>query len=219
MGDEDGEMTEATESALEITQGSPAPIPDATPAEQPSSMATPDGSEPARQATPDADSATATDESTPGSVSPRPGRMPVPARERPLQPADQADPTVGSDEASAPGDGTTGGLPAEDEDMPADDASPEATTETALVDSCEPAQVPEFTGENDAFIVVEDLNFRTGPGVDCDLVGDSLLESGTALTVTSDPVVRAGEDPEWVRVDVEGEDGWVAVDFIEPEAE
>ena len=37
------------------------------------------------------------------------------------------------------------------------------------------------------------------------------------MTVTSDPVVREGEEGlAWVRIEVDGVTGWVAAEFIEP---
>jgi uncharacterized protein YraI len=85
------------------------------------------------------------------------------------------------------------------------------------VESCEPENVPEFTGDSDAFVVVDNLNFRTGPGADCSLVREDVLEAGLGIRVTSDPVVRSGDDSEWVRVEADGEEGWVAVEFIKPD--
>ncbi len=65
-------------------------------------------------------------------------------------------------------------------------------------------------------MVTENLNFRSGPGSDCALLRDDVLEAGLELTVTSDPVTREDEDTDWVRVEVDGEEGWVAAGFIEP---
>lgn len=83
------------------------------------------------------------------------------------------------------------------------------------VASCEPPQVPPFTGTNPNYVVMEDLNFRVGPGSDCDVIGDPLSQ-GVRLTVTSNPVVREDSPDRWVQVNVDGQIGWVAEEFIEP---
>lgn len=217
-GDDEETTSEATETTLEITGASSTPSPGATPIDQSSATPASNGEGPAR-GTPEAESGAAVGDATPDTTGPMAGRTPVPGRLRPPQPAD-AEPSAEGEE-TAPGDGTTGSGPSGDEATSPEDASPDAdvTDESASVDSCEPEEVPEFTGDTDRFIVVANLNFRTGPGVDCDPIGDSLLESGTELTVTSDPVIRDGEDTEWVRVELEGQEGWVAVEFIEPQAE
>lgn len=215
---------------LEITQGSPAPSPGASPMTQASS--TPISGNIRRSgaetSTPEAESGSAVDQATPGASGSIPGQTLVPGRQRPPQAAEddgtplgEAETAAASDGAPVPGDGTTGAGPSRDAATPAEIASPDAdvTPDSAVVESCNPEDVPEFTGDTETFVVVENLNFRTGPGVDCDPVGESLLESGASLTVTSDPVVRDGEDTEWVRVEVEGQEGWVATQFIEPEAE
>ena len=61
----------------------------------------------------------------------------------------------------------------------------------------------------------EDLNFRVGPGSDCDAIGEPLSQ-GIHITVVSDPVVREGDPERWVQVNIDGQIGWVALDFIEP---
>lgn len=82
--------------------------------------------------------------------------------------------------------------------------------------SCTPDSIPPFTGDSPNYVVKEQgLNFRAGPGTDCDTLGDPLA-SGTAVTVLSDPVIRKGETTEWVEIEVNGQDGWVAANFISP---
>ena len=93
-------------------------------------------------------------------------------------------------------------------------ASPAASTVTAT--SCEPQTIPPFTGATTSYVVVEDLNFRVGPGSDCEVIG-SPLAAGSALLVTGGPVVREGEEGvEWLQVEVEGVSGWVAAEFVMP---
>jgi hypothetical protein len=97
------------------------------------------------------------------------------------------------------------------------DATPEADTPVdAVVDSCDPDEIPPFEGDNPNFVVTTDLNFRQGPGQDCDPIGDAPLGEGREVIVLSEPVTREGEDQEWVQVEVDGEPGWVAAEFIEP---
>ncbi len=226
-GNEDEATSEATESTLEITQRSTVSSPSATSTDQSSSTPTPDGRARSETGTPETGPGNAVGNATPGSAGSPSGPTPVPSRQRPAQPSDEEATAGGEETAPAPGegsatgDGTTGAVPTRDAGTPSDDVSADSdgASQTAIVDSCEPEDVPEFTGDADAFVVVENLNFRTGPGVDCDPIGDSLLEVGTELTATSDPVLRDGEDTEWVRVEFEGQEGWVAADFIEPEAE
>ncbi len=92
----------------------------------------------------------------------------------------------------------------------------EATPVSALsVTSCQPDEVPPFTGTSAEYVVTEELNFRAGPGSDCDPIGVP-LEAGTQLTVISDPVVREDDTTRWVQVSVDGEIGWVSLEFISP---
>lgn len=83
------------------------------------------------------------------------------------------------------------------------------------VTSCEPNDVPQFTGNGAEYVVKEDLNFRVGPGSDCDAIGN-LLVAGTQVTVISDPVVREGDTTQWVQVSIDGEIGWVSLEYISP---
>lgn len=122
------------------------------------------------------------------------------------------------------GDGTSGATPSlgtadgsSDDDPETDDGTTTPATETVVVTSCTSENVPESTGESDAFVVAEDLNVRIGPGSDCEVIGDGPLLAGEAITVLSDPVVRDGENEVlWVRVELPAGQGWVALEFIEP---
>lgn len=119
--------------------------------------------------------------------------------------------------------------PIVDEATPAANASPEATPESVddatpqadeapdtVVESCSPDAIPAFEGDDPDYTVVADLNFRDGPGEDCDLVIDEPLGEGREVVVLSEPVTREGEDQEWVQIEVDGEAGWVAAEFIAP---
>ncbi len=129
----------------------------------------------------------------------------------------------------SPGGSPEPDLPPDEEASPVPDGSPRATPETAaeatpadeaptdtVVDSCDPDEIPAFEGDDPNFVVTTDLNFRVGPGEDCDPISDEPLGEGREVIVLSEPVTREGEDQEWVQVEVDGEPGWVAADFIEP---
>lgn len=124
---------------------------------------------------------------------------------------------TGSDGTSGATD--SGALLATPESSPEPDTTPAAGSSLVEVDSCDVAEAPQFSGNNDNWVVTEDLNFRSGPGSDCDSVLDDPLIAGTAVTVLSDPVVRSDDADGvlWVQVEVDGDIGWVAADFIEPD--
>ncbi|MGC4191925.1 MAG: SH3 domain-containing protein [Thermomicrobiales bacterium] len=154
------------------------------------------------------------------------------------QPATTAVPTAASsaDVTSGPvvqeanpetGDGTSG--PPAIADLPprtpaastpvASPAASPAAGARVLVTSCSPADVPPFTGATSSFITTSDVNIRIGPGTDCDPAADPLAQ-GTLLTVTSGEVVRDGQDgTTWVRVEVDGLEGWVSTEYITPDNE
>lgn len=113
----------------------------------------------------------------------------------------------------------TSGVPAKASPSASPVASPAATPASSagpVVTSCSPAEIPPFTGNSPDYVVTEaGLNFRAGPGTDCATLGDP-LDANTPVTVLSDPVTRKGETTQWVEVQVNGQDGWVAADFIQP---
>jgi hypothetical protein len=109
------------------------------------------------------------------------------------------------------GDGTSGPpLQAEDGEI----AEP-ATPSEFVVESCEADEYPPFTGADASRVTAIEVNFRVGPGTDCEAIGEPLA-SGTTVEILSDAVVRDGE-PEfsWVAVSVEGTEGWLVTDFLE----
>lgn len=125
------------------------------------------------------------------------------------------------------GDGTSGAPAVSDLPVrtlppatPGANATPAASPGAlGLVTSCEPSTVPAFAGANASFITTSDVNIRVGPGTDCDPAAD-ILPQGTLLTVTSGEVTREGQpDATWVRVEVEGLEGWVSTQFLEPDGE
>jgi len=118
------------------------------------------------------------------------------------------EPTATSAPAETPEDSSTA--------TPA--ATPDGTPSASVseVTSCDPDEVPAFTGDAPEYITTADLNFRAGPGSDCDML-DGPLVAGALIEVTSDPVTR-DTDPgiEWVQINVGGAIGWVSTDFLEP---
>lgn len=99
----------------------------------------------------------------------------------------------------------------------AESATPEPSAEVPVVTSCDVADVPAFTGEVTSYVLSVDLNFRQGPGADCGLIGDGPLGEFSAVEVVGGPVVREGDDSgEWVQIEVGGQVGWVAFQYLEP---
>lgn len=137
------------------------------------------------------------------------------------------------DSGSDTGDGTSG-APPEDEvvqsatpasstSTPAPSASPEAASTPdaggplPVVTSCDVQDVPPFTGDVTVYTLTVDLNFRTGPGADCDMIGDGPLGEFSVVEVVGGPVEREGDESgEWVQVAVGDQVGWLALDFLEP---
>lgn len=210
----------ATEPAIEAPRPTSTTAASPSPSTEPSATPVAPTREPVIAGTPGRVVDQADVSATPQAGTPTGRPAPVLGLQRPAASDDGPQGTPEPDQlpagTPAPGDGTTG---------PGEPDSGDATAETqpapdaALVDSCTPAEVPNFAGGSDDFVVVENLFFRTGPGTDCELIEDSALQAGTELMVTSDTVVREGQNTEWVRVNVDGQEGWVAAEFIEPQAE
>ena len=114
-----------------------------------------------------------------------------------------------------PGDGTGGsGLtdrPDEEQATPA--ASPVAQL---TIEGCEVPDVPNYTGENPDVTLTADVNFRSGPGTDCDTLLEEPLGEGQVVTITGGPVTQAADDSEWVQVEVNGTNGWITTEYLEP---
>lgn len=134
---------------------------------------------------------------------------------------------TGNETFDHPGDGTGGsGMPGE-LDVVGDDAddaaiatpvaSPIASPVALLsISGCEVPDVPGFLGENTTFMLTEDLNFRSGPGVECDPLMDEPIGEGQVVEVIGGPVTQADDDSEWVQIEIDGEPGWITTEFIEP---
>ena len=132
----------------------------------------------------------------------------------PVGPGAPATPVV-ANASSAIGDGTGGpmsvaGAP---NGTPAAGGTPVAASE--IVDSCDVAQLPPYTGSDPVQVTTSGVNFRAGPGTDCDSIGEA-IPAGVSVEVLSDPVQREGDDFAWVAVNLDGEEGWLVTDFLEP---
>jgi hypothetical protein len=209
---ESAETPEADSGTPENTFVLLPPSPDASATEPAGADATADESTPVRTGP----EATEADETTPESSPDQPEGTPVSDTSPDLAATLPPNAVTGSD-------GTSGPVGLSDlldgEGTPA--ASPVATPDlgdVTEVDSCDVVDAPPFQGENATYTPFEEVNFRVGPGADCDPVLDGPLNSGVEITVLSEPVVRSDDADRvlWVQVEVDGEVGWVAAEFIEP---
>ena len=128
---------------------------------------------------------------------------------------------TGNETFDNPGDGTGGsGMPAEQDSSESESdtaATPSASPVAQLsIAGCEVPDVPGFLGDNPTFVLIEDVNFRTGPGVECDLALDEPIGVGQTIEVIGGPVTQADDDSEWVQIEINGVPGWISIEFIEP---
>jgi uncharacterized protein YraI len=93
-------------------------------------------------------------------------------------------------------------------------ASPVAAA-AETVTSCDVADYPPYSGADPIQVTTSDVNFRAGPGTDCDPIGEP-IGAGVSVEVLSDPVRREGDEFVWVAVALDGSQGWLATDFLEP---
>lgn len=138
-------------------------------------------------------------------------------------PANETESTPESNETfTNPGDGTGGsGMPGERNSNVESDENPVASPSASpvaqfSVEGCEVPDVPNFVGGTTTFTLTSDLNFRTGPGTNCDPVTDEPLGEGRTVTVIGGPVIQAEDGTEWVQIEIDGTTGWISTEFIEP---
>lgn len=94
------------------------------------------------------------------------------------------------------------------------DAPPQTTPDVSVASSCDVTSYPPFTGESAEQVTTAEVNFRTGPGSDCEVIGEPIA-AGITVQVLSDPVQREGDDLfAWVAVSVDGVEGWLATEFL-----
>lgn len=128
--------------------------------------------------------------------------------------ADAAPGPAGTPSVDPPG-ATDGTSPAETGSTPV--AGELDGLEPQVVTSCTPESIPPFGGEQASFLTATDVNFRTGPGADCDVIGDGPIGANIPVTVLSAPVVREDDDQfEWVQVQILEQTGWVVLEVLEP---
>ncbi len=141
------------------------------------------------------------------------------------EPDSTPEPTVrartGNETFNHPGDGTGGsGMPGEltsNEEEQAPEATPDASPVAQLeIIGCEVPDVPGFLGESNVFELTADVNFRSGPGVECEPVFDEPIGEGQIVLVLGGPVTQSEDGSEWVQIEVNDETGWISTDFIEP---
>jgi hypothetical protein len=119
----------------------------------------------------------------------------------------------------AVGDGTggPGAIPAEAATPAGEAATPEVAA-ALTVTNCDAVDYPPYSGDSPTQITTADVNFREGPGSDCTAIGEP-IGAGVAVEVLSDPVEREGDDFVWVAVSLDGQEGWLATEFLEPASE
>lgn len=208
--DDEGDATEEpteTVAAAEISTPSSNVDPEGTADSTPSVGTTPAGASTV-VATPDAGGASPTPEIV---VSAPPVTVPAEVdTDVPAQASPQPDATslVGVlDQVVTGGDETTDFQ----ESTPVLDTTGVETTVT----SCE-GTAPPLEGGTETYVTTSDVNFRNGPGTDCESIGEPLGE-GAVVEVLSEPVIREGDDEYlWVAVSIDGTEGWLATEFLEP---
>jgi hypothetical protein len=163
---------------------------------------------------------------TPGAATPTPAIVvsappvviptPRPSAATPTVPGALATPIV-SPGGAAVGDGTGGPMAVAGVVGTPSAAATPVTGAAVTVTSCDVPEYPPYTGDNPTQLTTSDVNFRAGPGTDCAPIGEP-IGAGVPVEVLSDPVVREGEEFTWVAVSLDGEQGWLATDFLEPAA-
>lgn len=117
------------------------------------------------------------------------------------------------------GDGTGGATG--DSDLPGEDVDPGTpipndSESATTVSGCEVGFYSPYKGQSPEQVTISEVNFRSGPGTDCDVIGEP-LPPDTSVQVLSDAIVRDDQDAVvWVAVSVDGTDGWMAAEFLEP---
>jgi uncharacterized protein YraI len=84
------------------------------------------------------------------------------------------------------------------------------------VTGCDVTDIPQFTDEVTAFRLTTDLNFRTGPGAECELAAPDPIGGFQVVEVIGGPVTREDDGTEWVQIQALGTEGWIAFEFLEP---
>lgn len=137
-------------------------------------------------------------------------------------PADIASPPAGTPPEGGTfnnaGDGTGGsGQPGERSSNVPGLAAPSASPVAGPnIEGCEVPNVPAFTGASASFVTIAEVNFRAGPGTECDPILGEPLPEGQAVEVLGGPVTQASDGSVWLQVEVDGVPGWISEEFAEP---
>jgi len=134
-------------------------------------------------------------------------------------PDDTGEPDVDAETSDTTDDATEESeeTPEADEDGAEPTEGPAPTT-VIVADCDEPDPLPERTGRQNRIVAEEGLRLRAGPGTSCDEILSLSLE--TPVRVVSGVVQSEDDEIDWVKVELDSEEGWVAVEFLEnPPAE
>ncbi len=169
-----------------------------------------------------ASSPAATPDATPRTVAgvgtPRAGAAPTQDMDDD-NPDDTGEPDVDAETSDTTDDATeeSDETPEADEDGAEPTEGPAPTT-VIVADCDEPDPLPERTGRQNRIVAEEGLRLRAGPGTSCDEILSLSLE--TPVRVVSGVVQSEDDEIDWVKVELDSEEGWVAVEFLEnPPAE
>ncbi|MBA2470239.1 MAG: hypothetical protein H0V37_12610 [Chloroflexia bacterium] len=232
LGDDDADPT-ATEDTISQPIVATDEAPHATPASQFESTVGPESTPVVSLSTPVVTDATV----EPAGNAATPVQSNIAIAGTPVEPQGTQAPVNGTSGADLSGsDGTSGATPDQgastggtdvspavaDSATPAAGVTPEALNldelEPLSVSSCEPESIPPYTGGQVIYLTNSDVNFRTGPGADCDAIGDGPIGINIPVLLLSGPVVRTDIDDqfEWVQVQIGSETGWVVLDVLDP---
>ena len=159
--------------------------------------------------------------STPAAVAPEPPATAESTVATPPASPEAADtpsstPTAGH--FNTPGDGTGGsGQPGErSSNVPGETEVVASPIAGIAVVGSEVPNVPEFEDDVVDYITVAEVNFRSGPGTECDPIIDEPLGEGVEVVVIGGPVTQSTDNTIWLQVEVDDVPGWVSEEFIEP---
>lgn len=98
--------------------------------------------------------------------------------------------------------------------MASQTAAANGTATIPVASDCNPPD-PLPSASASTLVVTDDaVNLHSGPGTSCEVLQQ--LDKDTQVTALSGPV-KAG-DYTWIKVDVDGTDGWMATEFAKPGA-
>jgi uncharacterized protein YraI len=101
-------------------------------------------------------------------------------------------------------DGETGWVATDFLDPLADDPCPD--------ESCAPSEHQDLLDANAVGVIDGPLNIRSDASLDGTVL--DTVATGAVINTASDGEVQSADDFDWLKVDYQGDDAWVAVDFI-----